>query len=329
MAKQKKGRVYTAVTGLIMGMAEVVPGVSGGTIAFVAGIYEKLLESIDQVRAGVTDIPKNGLKTLLNDLDWTFLFSLISGMLLGIVTGVFAITHFLEHYPPVIWAFFFGLIVASSIYMLGKIKLSGQTWVLVILGVVVAYVLGTYNYGSGNEVWWFIMLCGMIAITALVLPGISGSFMLLMLGMYTFIIRDTVKGLMVDFSFDKVTNLVLFGLGCLVGLFSIARFLRWALHRYHDGTVALLTGFMVGSLQRIWPWRVPTLVLDEGTGQIMRDLPDGEYKIISESLVWPGEYGPDALLSGATAAFVLGLLIIWVFSRYDSGANSSPTSADV
>ena len=103
----------------------------------------------------------------------------------------------------------------------------------------------------------------------------------------------------------------------MIGLFSIAKFLRWALKRYHDVTVAVLTGFMVGSLQRIWPWRNPTRVLDERSGDITSVVPDGEFKIISESMVWPGEYGSDAMLPVAIVAFLAGMLLIWVFSRYE------------
>lgn len=318
MAMQNKGTLYTAVTGLIMGMAEVVPGVSGGTIAFVAGVYEKLLETIDTIRQGVFNLPEQGIKGLVDSIDWRFIFSLGVGMGTGIIVGVFSITHFLEHYPPVIWSFFFGLIVASSIYMISKIDRSGFSWLLVLLGAIIAFGIGTYSYGAGNTSWWFILVCGMIAITALVLPGISGSFMLLMLGMYTYIIQDTLKGLITNFSTDKLLDLSVFAIGCLLGLFSIARLLRWALDKHYNTTVAILTGFMIGSLQRIWPWRSPTLVLDKLTGKTTNVLPEGEYKIISEALVWPNEYPSDPMIIGSILAFAIGLSLIAAFSKFES-----------
>lgn len=320
MNSEKKSKTYTAITGLIMGMAEVVPGVSGGTIAFVAGIYEKLVETIDNTRVGIINLKKEGVRGFLKRIDLAFIFSLLSGMVLGIITGVLAITYFLENYPPVIWSFFFGLIVGSCVYMLAKLRLKWQTFLILGIGAAVAYTIGLYNYGSGIESGWFILICGMIAITALVLPGISGSFMLLMLGMYTFIINDTLKGLLTDFSFGKLYTLFIFGLGCLIGLFSIAKALRWALSAYYNTSIALLTGFMIGSLQRIWPWRNPELFLNKSTGEITElTLSEEEYKVISEVLVTPSAYEGDPHLLLSCMIFLIGLVAIGLFARYERG----------
>lgn len=308
-----------------MGIAEVIPGVSGGTIAFVAGIYQQLIDTIDNIRLGLFSLRTDGLKGLFNRIDFGFLLSLAIGMVSGIVIGVLGVTHLLETYPPIIWAFFFGLIIGSCIYMLRKINLNLTNFIIVGFGAVLAFVLGTYSFGGGSTAWWFIMLCGMIAITALVLPGISGSFMLLMLGMYTFIIKDTVKGILVDFSMDKVMNLGIFAVGCIIGLFSIAKFLQWSLRKYYHPTLAVLIGFMIGSLQKIWPWRNPITFLDKSSGDVVFSI-EGieEYKVLSEALVLPSQYDlGNAYVLLSTLAALLGIGLIGLFARFESSAQSS------
>lgn len=310
-----KNRIYVAATGFVMGVAEVIPGVSGGTIAFVAGIYEELLRNIDGFRKAMIELPSKGLSSFTENLNLRFLVALFLGMVVGIAIGVAVVTHMLEHYPPIIWGFFFGLIVGSSIYMLAQVKVALKTIVWAIAGGVLAFGLGSLSYGVGSESPWFVFLSAAIAITALVLPGISGSFMLLMLGMYTFIIKDTIKGLTESIDADKILTLLAFGLGALTGLFSIARVLKWLFETYRDATIAVLTGFMIGSLPKIWPWRNANMWMDRDTGEILQSLPEGpDHKIISEILVMPGDYYSDPYTLIACLTCVLGAAAIGLFA---------------
>ncbi len=321
---KEKSSLYIMMSGLVMGIAEVIPGVSGGTIAFVAGIYEKLLDSIDGFRRAVMGLKNGDLNGFKTHFDVRFLLMLFLGMFIGIVIGVAVVTHLLENYPPVIWAFFFGLILGSCFYMISQLKLSWQALVGALIGGVVAYFLVSMNYGTGTEDLWFVFFAGAIAITALVLPGISGSFMLLMMGMYTYIVKDTLKALVTNFGFDKLITLSAFALGCLVGLFSIARGLRWMFDHYRNITIGVLTGFMFGSLGKIWPWRNATSWLDKETGQIVSQWVEGsEYKVVSEILVLPSAYSGAAYLMASIVAMVLGIMAIATFSFLEKASSKS------
>jgi putative membrane protein len=315
---KKTKAIYNAVTGFVMGIAEVIPGVSGGTIAFVAGIYEHLLQVINEIRVGVVGMRQHGIRGLVVKIDWSFLISLFAGMAGGVVLGVLVVTHMLDNYPPVIWSFFFGLIVASCFYMGAKLNWNAISIALLLLGALLAYLVTSLSLGGGSESYLFVFVSGMIAIAALVLPGVSGSFMLLIMGMYTYIVRDTVKGLLIDFSLDKLWTLMIFGLGCLTGLFSVAKILQWAFEKYRSATIAILTGFMIGSLQKIWPWRNATEWIDKDTGEIVTAVVDGiEYKIIGESLVAPSSYDGEPLLVMSIVAFLLGLTVILLFAKIE------------
>ncbi|MEL6987098.1 MAG: DUF368 domain-containing protein, partial [Bacteroidota bacterium] len=205
--------------GMAMGIAEVIPGVSGGTIAFITGIYEQLINSIKSVGPGlISDFKQGGIPGVWKALDGNFLLFLVGGMVFGIVVGVFGVTHLIETQPEILWAFFFGLIIASSIYI-GK-QISNWSWkeiLALILGAVFAYTICQLSPAQGSTNPLFIILCGAIAISALILPGISGSFMLLIMGMYAVIIPN-VKNALTTFEWDSLQILLLFGFGCIIGL---------------------------------------------------------------------------------------------------------------
>ncbi len=189
-------RLSLILKGAAMGIAEIIPGVSGGTIAFVSGIYEQLINAIKSVSPVLLGVfRREGPGGVWKAVDGPFLLLLLSGMAIGIVIGVFGVSWFLENYPPLIWAFFFGLIVASILYMGRQIESWGAVpIVLFIIGAICAYLITAIAPANGSNSLLFVFLCGMIAISALILPGISGSFMLLLLGMYQFIVQDTLKG---------------------------------------------------------------------------------------------------------------------------------------
>jgi putative membrane protein len=300
--------ISTALKGAAMGVAEVIPGVSGGTIAFITGIYERLLASISSIGPGLWKTWKTGgLRAVWEQLDGNFLLALLVGMLLGLIAGVFGVSYILEHYPPVIWSFFFALIIASSIYMIRQVK----TWsipnvMLLVLGVGIAYGITVLVPSNGSEALWFVYLSGCLAITALILPGISGSFILLLLGMYTFVI-PTVKSFLKTGSMDALTIVLVFGLGCITGVVLFSRVLTYVFKNYKNATIALLTGFMIGSLNKIWPWRIC------GEELVLAD----KVKCIRELNVLPTAYTGDSMLLGALLAFAVGIVLVWFLAKSD------------
>lgn len=312
-------RLSLILKGGAMGIAEVIPGVSGGTIAFISGIYERLLNAVKAFGPGLIGVHRReGLDGVWRAVDGGFLALLLAGMAMGILVGVFGVSWMLEHYPPLIWAFFFGLILASILFMAKRIGQwrAGEVG-LFVLGAILAYAITTLTPANGNEALWFVFLCGAIAISALMLPGISGSFMLLVLGMYQFIVQDTLKGLLVGFTLDKLLILSVFALGCLTGMMTMSRLLSWTFKRYRSLTLAILTGFLVGSLNKVYPWRNAEDWLRDSSGQVVMAA-DGltPEKILSEVNVLPSGYEGDPLVLGAILTCVLGFLLVYAFDHF-------------
>jgi putative membrane protein len=286
-----KNAIYTALKGMAMGIAEVIPGVSGGTIAFITGIYEKLIDTIKAFGPELfSALRQGGLKQGWKAINGNFLLALIIGMAIGIVGGVFGVVHLLENYPILLWSFFFGLIIASAIYIGRQVGKWGAAEIIgLVAGIAIAYFITVASPAEGNRALWFVFISGSIAISALILPGISGSFMLLLMGMYTYII-PTVKDTLKTLNPDGLGVLIVFALGCAVGLFIFSRILSLLLHRYHQPTMAVLTGFMIGSLNKIWPWRVPVSGLTEDGTMVQWEKGIELDKIIEEVNLWPSTY---------------------------------------
>ncbi len=308
-----------------MGVAEVIPGVSGGTIAFITGIYERLLLCIKAVNPSLIKTFKNeGIKGVWNAVDGTFLAFLIGGMFMGIVTGIFGVTYLLEQYPTPVWGFFFGLIIASSIYIAKQIpQWNIAKWLGLIIGFVIAFGITVIAPSEGSDNLLMIFIAGTIAISALILPGISGSFMLLLMGMYTIIV-SAAKSLLENHDMASLTVLVVFALGCLVGLTGFSRVLTWLLQKYKYITFAVLTGFMLGSLNKIWPWRNITEVMDKESGVLTKlfeskdalTLPVDSFKIISEANVLPMAYEMGQPLTLITiVSAIIGFVSVFLLER--------------
>ena len=314
------GKISLAVKGMAMGIAEVIPGVSGGTIAFITGIYETLLETIKNIlgpEVWVT-LRREGLGAAWQKANGPFLVFLMGGMAAGIIFGVFFITHLLENYPIQLWAFFFGLIIASAIYIGRQVeRWAAAEAVALVVGTILAYLITVATPAEGSTALGAVFVAGIIAISALILPGISGSFMLLLMGMYTIII-PTVKEALKTLDPDKLLILGVFGAGCLIGLGTFSRVLSWTFKHYHNPTLATLTGFMLGSLNKIWPWRKPVLGLTE-TGELV-DIQNGMIvdKVIKEINLTPGQYVLEvgnSYLFTALLAMALGLAVVFVLER--------------
>jgi putative membrane protein len=312
-------KIQLALKGMAMGIAEVIPGVSGGTIAFITGIYERLLNAIKGIGPGmIKEFKTNGFAGLWKSIDGTFLVNLLVGMALGIVIGVFGVSHLLENYPPVIWAFFFGLIIASAIYIGRQIeKWDWKVILAVLIGAVIAYGITVLTPAQGSTSLLFVFFCGMIAISALILPGVSGSFILLMLGMYTYIISDTLKPALKTFAADKLLTMGAFALGCLAGLMTISRLLSWTFKNYRSMTLAVLTGFIIGSLNKIWPWRNPTEWLRDTNGNIIME--DGiPKKILLEENVLPASFDGEAYTLWVIVFSILGFGVVFLMERFSN-----------
>lgn len=232
-----------------MGAADVVPGVSGGTIAFVTGIYERLLNAIKSVDLDAIKLFFGGqFKAFWQHIDGTFLLVLFSGLLGSIISLAKIITYLLAHHPLFVWSFFFGLIIASVIHIAKQIKQWNMTNIAALLvGTVIAFLITSISPSSIEPQAWFFFVAGAIAICAMILPGISGSFILLLMGMYSHVLQAVNDR---DF-----VLLILFMAGCGVGLLCFSRFLSWLLARFHEATFALLAGFLIGSLNVLWPWK--------------------------------------------------------------------------
>lgn len=324
--QEKKIRpALLALKGMGMGIAEVIPGVSGGTIAFITGIYAQLIDSIKSFDAHAVKLLFSGRwKALWTHIHGRFLLFLMIGMAAGVVIGVFGISNLLETRPEILWAFFFGLIVASAIYV-GR-QVSKWNIALVILtagGAALAFWITQVTPTEASLNPGYVFLCGMIAISALILPGISGSFIMLLMGMYTVII-PMVKSLLKDQDLSVLGTLAIFGIGCAVGLLTFSRLLSWMFRHYADHTMGLLSGFMIGSLFKIWPWRNPTAWMNENgrlIGPEEKELLSGaaldHLRIISELNVLPGQYtagNPQVFFVVLSALF--GFAIVFLLERY-------------
>ncbi len=304
--------LFQILKGAGMGMAEVVPGVSGGTIAFITGIYEELLASIRAFNLHQLKLVSKGeWKLVWKNIHGTFLLQLVIGMAMGLVIGILVLSHLIEEYPEILWAFFFGLILASAFYVFSLLhRKTVLNYLLIIFSAIVAYGITELSPSEGTENPVFLIASGMVAVSALLLPGLSGSFILLILGMYTIVLHHA-KAALTQLDPYSFLNLVLFGLGCLLGLLVFSRFLGFLFKNFKDPTLAVLTGFMLGSLNKIWPWRKATLWVDE-SGKI-QDNPlvvQEEWRVLQEVKLLPQNYAQDAYLFWAIIAFIIGAIVV-------------------
>ena len=239
MTTSLKKYLLVGLKGIGMGAADVIPGVSGGTIAFMTGIYEELVGSINNINgAAVKLLLKGRFRDFWKHVNGNFLVSVIAGILISIMSLAKLMTYLLSHLPVPTWAFFFGLIVASSVFILRDIKdWKLKDCVMLVLGVILGVVVCTLSPTETPDALWFIFLSGAIAICAMILPGISGSFILLILGKYEFMLSTLTKILSGDGVLLDFAVVVIFVLGALVGILAFSRFLHWLLARYHRSTL--------------------------------------------------------------------------------------------
>ncbi len=292
--------ILLALKGCAMGMADVVPGVSGGTIAFISGIYEELLDSIRSVNATALKLLLKGrLGAFWRHINGRFLLPVLTGIAIAIFSLARLMTYLLEHHPIAIWSFFFGLIIASAILIARQIeRWNWQVLLSFIVGAVVAWWITVATPAETPDDWWFVMLSGAIAICAMILPGISGAFILLLLGKYQYIMQ-AVGDL-------NIPVMAIFIVGAAAGIISFSHLLSWLLKHWHDLTVAVLMGFMVGSLNKVWPWKEVVETYVDSHGKVQP---------LVESNITPGAfealYDKPALLAEAVILCVVGFLTIY------------------
>ncbi|MGB0389962.1 MAG: DUF368 domain-containing protein [Salibacteraceae bacterium] len=320
MQRSIKDYLVLTLKGMGMGAADVVPGVSGGTIAFISGIYEELINSIKNLEPKLIKVLfKDGLKPFWSAVNGDFLVALFAGIGISIVSLAKLIKFLLADYPVHLWSFFFGLIIAST-WMVGK-KIGSwnfKTIITMLLGVAVAYyvTIATPADASGNLIYIFI--CGCIAISAMILPGISGSFILILLGAYSTVLGsvsdliDGVKSMEMTVISQNAITIGVFAMGCLIGLIAFSHVLSYMFKKHHDQTIAVLTGFMIGSLNKVWPWKITLSTRVNSHGDVV--------PLLQESVL-PGNFDNEPYLMIAIGLAVVGFVLIVLLDRFSPDEN--------
>lgn len=309
--------INTALKGAAMGVAEVIPGVSGGTIAFITGIYQRLLDAIKAFNPSlISTFKTGGIKEVWKAVDGTFLASLLGGMAIGFIVGLKIVVRLLESHPILIWSFFFGLILASIPLVAKQIKKwSGLEIGLLVFGAALVYWVTIAAPSQGSESLIIVFIAGVIGVSALMLPGLSGSFVLLLMGMYTIIMPAIEEFTHHPFG-PETAMLLVFGLGLIVGLFSFARVLSFTFHKYPNPTLALLTGFLIGSLNKVWPWQHVTETRLNSKGEEVVKFSESVLPGTLADLDFNFLYGTDPQLFAAIGIMVVAAALVFVMDKF-------------
>lgn len=290
-----------SLKGIAMGAADAVPGVSGGTIAFISGIYEELITSISNVDASLfMTLFKEGFTAFWKKANGNFLLALIIGIAVSLISFTRLAKYLLENHPILIWAFFFGLILAS-VLIVGKeiTKWDTANIITLIIGALVAYYISGLPSMMENDSTVFLFFAGSLAICAMILPGVSGAFILVILGAY----KNAIDALH-DFDVKKIVTL---SAGALLGLLTFSKVLKWLFQKYRDLTLALLTGFIIGSLNKVWPWKK---VLTFRTNSKGKEVP-----LVEESIS-PYNFDGDPQLLWAILLMIIGFFTIYLLEKF-------------
>lgn len=290
---------YLGITlrGIAMGAADVIPGVSGGTIAFITGIYEELIESLSNINFKALKTLKNdGIKAFWKHVNGNFFVALFLGIAISVFSLAKLVTFLLENHPVLLWSFFFGLVLASGLLIMKTIREWNVANVFaILLGTAIAGFISSIEVTASGGDSWYILLSGAIAICAMILPGISGAFILVLLGSYDIIING-IKDI-------NLTTIGLFAVGCIIGLLSFSRLLKYLFSHFKNFVLALLSGFLFGSLWKIWPWKNET-----GNAPIVVHSDGKEDWMMTNVL--PQNYIGDDQLFTAIIMSVLGLVVV-------------------
>jgi len=314
MQRNLKDYIIIGLKGMGMGAADVVPGVSGGTIAFISGIYQELIETIDNLGVGILKTWKSeGFKKMVITYNLGFLISLFLGIFTSVISLAKVISFLLENHPILVWSFFFGLVLASILYVGKQIeKWNISTVLFMILATGIAYYVTIATPSIAPDELYYYLISGAIAIIAMILPGISGSFILVLLGSYSIVLGALTNFIeaLLSGNWDLIkTNFIkvfVFIIGCLVGLKLFSRVLKWMFANKKNLTLAVLTGFMIGSLNKIWPWKkiISTRIDRHGI----------EVPLLEKSIS-PGSFDGDSQLILAIVLAIVGFALILVMEK--------------
>lgn len=308
MKKQIQQYINLVLKGFAMGAANVIPGVSGGTIALITGVFERLINAIKSfdIKA-IKLLFKGRIKELIEYVDLYFLIAIFSGMIASIVSLAKLLEYLFTNYPILVWAFFFGLILASVYYVGKRIKKWSFSVILTfIIGTSIAIVISMLNPATQNDSFFYLIICGVIAICSMILPGLSGSFILILLGNYELVMIQSVS------TFD-LSILIPVAIGVIVGLIAFSHILSWIYKKYKDQTISILTGFILGSLSILWPWKNEVYKLDSVGNYIFKDsekIIQGYTKYIPETI------NTEVIL--AISLMIIGFITIYLIEKLAS-----------
>lgn len=308
---QRSFMEYLTVTlkGMAMGAADVVPGVSGGTIAFISGIYEELISTISGIKPGLITTWKNeGFRKMWKEMNGNFLVALLTGILISLFTLMRLANYLLETHPVLIWSFFFGLVLSSIWFVAKQIpKWNYKVIIALLIGAAIAFYIVSLPPLSPNSSYLFLFFAGAIAVCAMILPGISGAFILVLLGAY-----KSITEAVHDFN---AATLGVVALGAIFGLLTFSRVLKWLFVHYSNITLAALTGFIAGSLNKIWPWK-----------EVLEKAIFGEKEVVlREASVLPWNFDGNPQTIWAILLMLAGFLLIIIL---ESVATQKPVSAN-
>ena len=303
--RSKKDYIILYIKGFLMGIADLIPGVSGGTIAFITGIYDTLLDAAASIdKTFIKHVLKFEIKAAIAHLHFRFIIPLVFGMFTAMITLARVMHYLINEQPIPTWALFFGLIGASIIVIWNKLDdhFSPVNLLIISIGAIFAYIMVSLIPVDTPDALWFIYLCGIIGITAMILPGLSGSFLLLILGKYEYI----TAALKNPFAEGAPLILVIFIMGTATGLMSFSKILNFFMKNYRVKTMAFLTGILIGSMKKVWPWKE---VLES---KIVR----GKTKTIREMNIMPTEFNNEVMV--AIALMLIGFIFVLVLEKKSS-----------
>lgn len=318
-----KNKVLLFLKGYAMGAADVVPGVSGGTIAFITGIYETLLESISNFDSSLLRIwKKEGFKAVWQKVNGSFLAVLIFGIASSIITLAKVVEYLLHNHPIQVWSFFFGLVL-TSVWLVGRTveKWDTKSIIALIIGTAIAYTVTILPPFADSANLFYILFCGSLAICAMILPGISGSFILILLGAYTTVLGaiSALISAILDFNTAAIMSngsvIAVFGIGCVIGLLSFSKLLNYLFKTAKNTVIAVLTGFLIGSLNKIWPWKETLTSFVKHAGEANEELVALTQKNISPA-AYESLYLTSANLWQAALFLSIGIALLVVLDRF-------------
>ena len=297
--------IFLILKGIAMGAANVIPGVSGGTMALITGIFERLIDAIKSFNMHAIKLVFSfKLKEFAKYTDLYFLFAVFGGIAIAIITLARLFDYLFTNYPVYIWAYFFGLVLAS-VYFVGKTVSSWKTSVVItfIIGTTLAVFISVMNPATENSGILYLLLCGVVAICSMILPGLSGSFVLILMGNYQLVMIDAVNE-------RNLEVLIPVGIGAVVGLLAFSHILSWVFKKYRNQTISLLTGFILGSLSVLWPWQ-KLIYMKDAAGEII--IKKGEPIVMKYERILPETFNTEVIYAILFA--IAGIISIWAIEK--------------